>query len=179
MTRLPVSMRPWALVLASSLALVACSSTPLNEAPVSNGSASTSTTTTGPQAQSAVAPVAANSNVPDLAGPPGAARVIYFDYDSSAIKPEFQSTVDAHARFMESHRDRKLTIAGNTDERGGSEYNLALGQRRAQAVADALHLLGVPENRMEAISWGKEKPVATGHDEAAWAQNRRAELSYK
>ena len=113
------------------------------------------------------------------AGPANVARIIYFDYDSYVIKPEFQSLIEAHARFLKANNGRKIAIEGHTDERGGREYNLALGQRRSEAVRRALGLLGVPDTQVEAVSFGKEKPAAPGSDEASWAQNRRAEIVYR
>lgn len=106
-------------------------------------------------------------------------RVVYFDYDSYAIRPEFQSVIEAHARFIKSDKNRKVAIEGHTDERGGREYNLALGQRRAEAVKRAMGLLGVSDNQLEAISFGKEKPAELGSTEAAMEKNRRAEISYR
>ena len=105
-------------------------------------------------------------------------RSIYFDLDSFVVKDEFKSVIDAHSQYLIAHPDRKVIIQGNTDERGGSEYNLALGQKRAEAVRRALSLLGVPDGQMEAVSFGKEKPKATGRDESAWAENRRADIAY-
>lgn len=107
-----------------------------------------------------------------------AKRSIYFDLDSYVVKDEFKPVIDAHAKYLVSRKDRKIIIQGNTDERGGSEYNLALGQKRAEAVRRALAVLGVPDSQMEAISFGKEKPKATGSNEAAWAENRRADIAY-
>jgi len=107
-----------------------------------------------------------------------AKRSIYFDLDSFVVKDEFKSVIDAHSQYLIAHPDRKVIIQGNTDERGGSEYNLALGQKRAEAVRRALSLLGVPDGQMEAVSFGKEKPKATGRDESAWAENRRADIAY-
>jgi peptidoglycan-associated lipoprotein len=104
---------------------------------------------------------------------------VYFDYDSYVIKPEFQSLIEAHARFLKANSGRRVNIEGHTDERGGREYNLALGQRRSEAVRRALGLLGVPDTQVEAVSFGKEKPAVPGSDEAAWAKNRRAELVYR
>ncbi|WP_175767232.1 peptidoglycan-associated lipoprotein Pal [Burkholderia cenocepacia] len=117
----------------------------------------------------------------DLNNPnsPLAKRSIYFDFDQYSVKLEFQSLLQAHADYLRSHPARRVLIQGNTDERGTSEYNLALGQRRSQAVASALETLGVPATQLEAVSLGKEKPVALGHDEEAWAQNRRADLVYR
>ena len=108
-----------------------------------------------------------------------AQRSVYFDFDSYVVKNEYQSVVDAHSRYLNSHRNRKIIIQGNTDDRGGSEYNLALGQKRAEAVRKAMSLMGVSDDQMEAVSFGKEKPRATGNNEAAWAENRRADIVYQ
>lgn len=107
-----------------------------------------------------------------------AKRSIYFDYDSYIVKDEFKPVIEAHAKYLANNKSRKIVIQGNTDERGGREYNLALGQKRAEAVRKALSLLGVSDSQMEAVSFGKEKPKATGSDEAAWAENRRSDIAY-
>lgn len=112
-------------------------------------------------------------------GPKGVGRVVYFDFDSFVVKPDAQGLVDGNARFIKADPSRKVTVAGHTDERGGREYNLALGQKRAEAVRRSLNLLGVNDSQVEAVSYGKEKPAATGNNEAAYAQNRRAEISYR
>ena len=103
-------------------------------------------------------------------------RVVYFDFDSYAIKDDFKATIDGYARALQANRDKKLVIEGHTDERGGREYNLALGQKRAAAVVSSLTLLGATETQLEAVSFGEERPAAQGNDEAAWSKNRRAEL---
>ncbi|PUA16974.1 peptidoglycan-associated lipoprotein Pal [Glaciimonas sp. PCH181] len=108
-----------------------------------------------------------------------AKRSIYFDYDSYSVKEEFRSVVEAHAKYLTSHKVRKIIIQGNTDDRGGREYNLALGQKRAEAVRKALALLGVSDTQVEAVSLGKEKPKALGTDEASYAENRRADIIYQ
>ncbi len=108
-----------------------------------------------------------------------AKRSIYFDYDAYVVKDEYKNTVQAHANFLGTNKNRSIIIQGNTDERGGSEYNLALGQKRADAVRKAMSAMGVPEGQMEAVSFGKEKPKANGSDEASWAENRRADIVYK
>ncbi|WP_338925522.1 peptidoglycan-associated lipoprotein Pal [Mycetohabitans endofungorum] len=120
-------------------------------------------------------------NVDELNNPnsPLAKRSIYFDFDSYAVNNEYQPLLQAHAQYLKGHPQRHVLIQGNTDERGTSEYNLALGQKRAESVRRALALLGVNDSQMEAVSLGKEKPAATGHDEASWAQNRRADLVYQ
>ncbi|MBV7540588.1 peptidoglycan-associated lipoprotein Pal [Acidovorax sp. sic0104] len=133
----------------------------------------------GNTAQSGVAGVDLGQSARDAAGPQGVARIVYFDYDSYVIKPEFQSLIEAHSRFIKAAPARKVMIEGHTDDRGGREYNLALGQKRAEAVRRSLGLLGVPDNQIEAVSFGKEKPAVPGNSEDAHAQNRRAELSYR
>lgn len=105
-------------------------------------------------------------------------RVIYFDYDKDVVKAEYASLVQAHANFLSQNRNRKIRLEGHADERGSREYNMALGQRRADAVRKAASVLGVGGDRMESLSFGEDKPKATGHDEASWAQNRRVEIVY-
>jgi peptidoglycan-associated lipoprotein len=109
---------------------------------------------------------------------PLARKVIYFDFDKSEIKAEFADVVAAHARNLTSHPNLKMKLEGNTDERGTREYNIGLGERRAQAVRRALMLQGVAESQLATVSFGAERPAAEGDDEAAWAQNRRVELVY-
>jgi peptidoglycan-associated lipoprotein len=115
----------------------------------------------------------------DAAQPAGMARVVYFDYDSFEVRPEFAATLEAHARYLSANRSRRVALEGHTDERGGREYNLALGQKRAEAVRRSLSLLGVSEAQMEAVSFGEEKPAVAGFDEASLARNRRVELTYR
>ena len=105
-------------------------------------------------------------------------RSVYFDYDSNAVKDEYRNVVQAHSRYLGEKRDARIRIEGNCDERGSREYNLALGQRRAESVKKVMTVLGVADNRIETVSYGEEKPVATGHDEQSWAQNRRADIRY-
>ena len=106
-------------------------------------------------------------------------RVIYFDFDSDVVKEEYRPLVDLHARRLNANKKAALNLEGHTDERGGREYNLALGQRRAEAVAKSLTLLGVGANQVEAVSFGKERPAVQGSGEEAWAKNRRVELKDK
>lgn len=105
-------------------------------------------------------------------------RTIYFDYDSTQISTEGQSALNAHAEYLSLNPDKVITIEGHTDERGTREYNLSLGERRAQAVADFLMASGVPANQMKVTSYGEENPVALDHNESAWQLNRRVELIY-
>lgn len=165
-----------------SAAMVACgSNVKLDDVPVENrtGTPVTPQASTGDVASKGVAPVEIFATGVTETGPTGAAKIIYFDYDSFTIKTEFQSAVEAHARYMAANKTRKLAIEGHTDERGGREYNLALGQKRAEAVRRALGLLGVTDAQVEAVSFGKEKPAAGGLDEESLAKNRRAELNYR
>ncbi len=169
-----------AVILSSAVLLSACSSVKLDEkAPVEESAASTVPANAGADARS-VGTVTTGSADP-LNDPQGvlAKRSVYFDYDSYIVKDEFKPVVEAHARYLTSHKNRRILIQGNTDERGGAEYNLALGQKRAEAVRRAFSLLGVPDSQMEAVSFGKEKPKALGSDEASWAENRRADLVYQ
>ena len=133
---------------------------------------------TAPAPQSQVATVQAgqmgSKGVEGL--PPGVGRIVYFDFDSYVVRDDGRPVVEAHARLLNANRGRKMTVEGHTDERGGREYNLALGQKRAEAVVRSLTLLGAADAQLEAVSFGEERPAAQGSDEAAWAKNRRAEL---
>ena len=117
----------------------------------------------------------------DVSGPQGgllAKRVIYFDFDSSDIKGEGNDVVAAHAKYLASHTSTRVRLEGNTDDRGSREYNIGLGERRAQAVRRALLLQGAAEGQISTVSYGEERPAAAGSDEAAWAKNRRVEIVY-
>ena len=167
-----------ALALLAAAVLAGCASTPLEDtkAPVESRSAGAGGASSG-TSQSKVTPVdlaktdnAMMSNLP---------RIVFFDFDSYVVKDEFRSTVEANAKVLSADAKKKVTIEGHTDERGGREYNLALGQKRAEAVAKSLALLGATNAQMEAVSFGKERPAVQGSDEAAYAKNRRAELVYR
>ncbi len=172
-----------ALALLAAAVLAACSSTPLddNKAPVENRTGTSATpggsSSSGATPQSRVVPVdIAKTDNTALSGLP---RVVYFDFDSFVVKDEFRPTVEANAKALSVDARRRVSIEGHTDERGGREYNLALGQKRAEAVAKSLALLGAKDSQLEAVSFGKERPAVQGSDEAAWAKNRRAELNYR
>jgi peptidoglycan-associated lipoprotein len=107
------------------------------------------------------------------------AKSVFFDFDAFIVKSEYDATLHAQADFLKANPGSKLTVQGNTDERGGSEYNLALGQKRAEAVRKQLGVLGVSGDRVEATSFGKEKPRATCHDDSCWSQNRRDDFVNK
>ncbi|MGO4277616.1 peptidoglycan-associated lipoprotein [Cupriavidus sp. OV038] len=161
------------LALAALLALGACSSGVKLDDTAKSGTGTAPTT--DPRA---VAPVDVSRDPLNDPNSPLAKRSVYFDFDSYSVKSDYQSLLQAHSQYLGANKGRKILIQGNTDERGTSEYNLALGQKRAEAVRRSLSSLGVPESQMEAVSLGKEKPKATGHDEASWAENRRADIAY-
>jgi peptidoglycan-associated lipoprotein len=174
------------------LTLAACgSSVKLSDVPVEDrtgasagaGAAGASGAGAGANAGGAagrtVAPVALPPTETSAQGPSNVARVIYFDYDSFVIKPEYQSVLDGHAKFLNANKSRRVTLEGHTDESGGREYNLALGQKRAEAVRRSLGLLGVSESQVEPVSFGEEKPAVTGSSDADLAKNRRAEIVYR
>ncbi|MDR2334104.1 MAG: peptidoglycan-associated lipoprotein Pal [Burkholderiaceae bacterium] len=173
-----------ALALTVTALVAGCSSgVKLDDVPVDDKGA-TSTTGQGSNSgsgtgQSTVTPADMSQNSRPGQGPVGVAHVVYFDFDSYTVKPEYQSVLEGHARFLKANSGKKVNLEGNTDQRGGSEYNLALGQKRSEAVRRSLALLGVPDSQMEAVSFGKEKPAATGNSEDAYAQNRRVEFSYR
>jgi len=171
------SLHTLAFAVSTSVLLAACSSTPKTE-PAKPESGVSTPTVQQPDTRK-VQPVQAGT-VDPLDDPKGALaqRSVYFDFDKYAVKLEYNQLVTAHAKYLENHQARKVLIQGNTDERGGSEYNLALGQRRAEAVRKSMAALGVSDARVEAVSFGKEKPKAEGHDAAAWSQNRRADIVY-
>ena len=105
-------------------------------------------------------------------------KSVYFGFDEYTVQTKYQKMLSAHASYLKANSKQKIIIQGNTDERGTAEYNLALGQRRSDAVRKSLNLMGVSDDQMEAVSFGKEKPKAEGDNEAAWAENRRADIVY-
>ena len=105
-------------------------------------------------------------------------KSVYFGFDEYTVQTKYQKMLSAHASYLKANPKQKIIIQGNTDDRGTAEYNLALGQRRSDAVRKSLNLMGVSDNQMEAVSFGKEKPKAEGDNEAAWAENRRADIVY-
>jgi peptidoglycan-associated lipoprotein len=151
---------------------------------------STSTTVPADQSQTAgadtagaygAATVNANGSGEGVAGPGGpllSNRTIYFDFDSSEIRPDYNAQISAHARYLVSNASIHVRLEGSTDERGSREYNIGLGERRAQAVRRALLLQGVAESQITTVSYGEERPAVTGHSEDAWAKNRRVEIVY-
>ena len=179
------------LIVAAFVALtvVGCSSTPTNEgsAPVEDrsgtagtpgGGASTSGTGTGGVSGQAGGTGTARGNPLRDPSSPLSKRSVYFDFDSFNVKDEYKPTIEAHGRYLQQNRSARMTVQGNTDERGSREYNIALGQKRADAVKRMLTLLGAQESQVESVSFGKEKPRAQGHDDSSYAENRRDDILY-
>ena len=175
------------LGLAVAFMAVACSSTNLEQkpAPATPESKPAPAAAPAPAPTPGTAPVEqammTTAPVDPLNDPKSvlARRSVFFEFDRSSINDSDIPVVEAHGRYLIDHLTRTVRIEGNCDERGGREYNLALGQRRADTVRERLKVLGVAVNRVETISLGKEKPRNLGHDEAAWAENRRADILYR
>ncbi len=175
-------LKSFALAASATVLLAACSSTPIAKVEPMSPAAAPATATapmakSAPMAASQVEPVV----VPPYLDPTNALakeRSFYFNYDNFAVKPEYSRQLELHGKFLASNPKVAIKVEGNADERGSSEYNLALGQKRAAAVVTALKVYGASDAQMEAVSWGREKPKAAGHDETSWAQNRRADLIY-
>ncbi len=174
------------LTVAVAFAAAGCSSTNLDQK-----AASTEAKPAAAAAAPAPAPAATPAPVAQVQTPAApldplndpssllAKRSVYFEFDRSSVNDSDLPVIEAHGRYLVDHAARTVRVEGNCDERGGREYNLALGQRRAESVRERLKVLGVAANRVETISLGKEKPRNAGHNEAAWAENRRADIIYK
>ena len=176
------------LTLALGGLFAGCSSTKLDEAPPvesrnvpADGAAAGAGKGAGGSgtAQSNVATVDLSKSGAGAANGVLAQRIVLFDFDSFVVKDEYRPMLEAHAKGLSANRGKRMMLEGHTDERGGREYNLALGQKRAEAVLRSMVLLGVLDNQLEAVSFGEEKPAVQGSDEAAWAKNRRVELKDK
>lgn len=176
--------------------LAGCASQPSTTAPIDDKSAASGAAGSGGASTSGaggggVSGTGAGGTAGGGAGAAGAAgnplrdpasplskRSVYFDFDSFVVKDEFRPLVEAHARYLAQNRGARMTVQGHTDERGSREYNIALGQRRADAVKRMMTLTGAQDAQIETVSFGKEKPRNAGHDEAAWAENRRGDIVY-
>ena len=169
-----------ALAVAS---LAACSSVPLDSTPVetrtgsavTNGSGSGSNGASSSQTKVANVDVT-NNSASSMSNLP---RIVYFDFDSYVVADQYRPVIEANAKQLVNNPSEHMAVQGNTDDRGSSEYNLALGQRRADAVVKSLELLGAQPSQLEAVSFGKERPAVQGDNEEAWAKNRRVELASK
>ncbi|MEO8537565.1 MAG: peptidoglycan-associated lipoprotein Pal [Betaproteobacteria bacterium] len=180
----------WIGLIAATLA--GCSSTPTTDAPVDDRSAAgtAGSGAGGAQTGSASGGGVTGSNTGGGGAGSGASaalrdpnnilskRSVYFDYDSFVVRDDYRPLVEAHARYLQQNRSARTTVQGNTDERGSREYNIALGQKRADSVKRMMTLLGAGESQIETVSFGKEKPKNAGHDESAWTENRRDDIVY-
>jgi peptidoglycan-associated lipoprotein len=168
------------LALGAAAVLGACSSTPL-QSPAATAPAAEPATAARPTAPAAAAPAPQSRALAAHLDPAHALyreRSVYFDFDQVVLEQDDLPLIESHGRYLAQHPTLRIAVQGHTDERGSSEYNLALGQRRAQAVKTALQVYGVRDAQIEAVSFGEEKPAATTHDETGWAKNRRAVIVY-
>jgi peptidoglycan-associated lipoprotein len=169
-----------------AMMLAACQSTTTKDAgaPVEErtpGAAGTGAATTSGTSGGAVTGSAAAAGQRNPLKDPSnilSKRIVYFDYDSYVVKDEYKPMVEAHGRYLQANRNARMTVQGHTDERGSREYNIALGQRRADALKKLMVLYGATEIQIETVSLGKEKPRREGHDEPSWAENRRDEIIF-
>jgi len=168
------------VLLMACLGLTACASKhPKNTAPPAGSEVGAGSQANGAGANGASA--AGQNGDDETAGPQAgllAKRVIYFDFDSSEIKGEGTDIVGSHAKYLANNPTARVRLEGHTDDRGSREYNIGLGERRAQSVRRALLLQGATETQLSTVSYGAERPAVAGHDEAAWAKNRRVEIVY-
>jgi peptidoglycan-associated lipoprotein len=184
-------MRKWIMAAFLLAAFAGCSSTGTEDAAPADDKSATATTpgadTSGATTSGVTPPgVPLGTSTSPGAGVGAAAlkdprnilskRNIYFDYDQFTVKDEYKPIVEAHAKYLQANRNARAILQGNTDERGTREYNIALGQKRADAVKNLMLLLGATEIQIETVSFGKEKPRREGHDEASWAENRRVDI---
>ncbi|MEP7298191.1 MAG: peptidoglycan-associated lipoprotein Pal [Burkholderiales bacterium] len=171
-------IRTLCFTLVAAATLAACSSTPLETPPVASATG-TPTVPAGSGPRAATSTVATVTLDPlDDPNSGLAARSIYFAYDSFSVDDKYRPVELAHGQYLSAHGQAQIRVEGNTDERGSREYNLSLGDKRAQIVAKQLELMGAKPSQIEAVSYGEERPKSTGHDESAWAENRRADIRY-
>lgn len=166
--------------------LGACASQDVKEepkAPIEDRTAATQSDSgssqTQPADQDKLDSRALGTNVLKDPNSPLSKRIVYYEYDSAAIKDEYRPLIRAHAKYLADQRSARMTVQGHTDERGSREYNLALGQRRAEGVKKAMSVLGASDNQIDTVSYGEEQPAVTGSDESSWAKNRRAAIIYQ
>lgn len=169
-----------ASLLSLSVLVTACTSTPVattEPAPAAAPATAVAPVTTEPAAKPAPTAQALPAHL-DPSSPIYQKRSVYFDFDVFTIKPQYNSLLEQHAAYLKAHPELQVRLEGNADERGGREYNLSLGQKRSESVKRALTTMGAAAGQQEAVSFGEEKPKATGHDEASWAENRRVDIVY-
>jgi peptidoglycan-associated lipoprotein len=169
-------------IFGTALLLVACKSAPKLDVATPSKTEPVPVSAPAQAPEPVAASIVAKVVVPDHLNPNSSLsknRSVFFDYDDFSVKKEFSSLIENHAKYVSANSKLAVKVEGNTDERGGREYNLALGQKRAEAVVRAMKIYGAKDAQMEAVSYGSEKPAALGHDESSWAQNRRADISYQ
>lgn len=181
--RMTYMIRKIAVLAITGLLLAGCESTPTKEQEAAKVEERTPGQQPGAGQEGAQAqplqPGGVGANPLTDPASPLSKRSIYFDFDSFVIKGEYQSLIQAHSRYLKENPKAKVILQGHADERGSREYNLALGQKRADAVKRAMEILGVKETQVESVSFGEEKPRAPGHDESSWAENRRTDIVYQ
>jgi peptidoglycan-associated lipoprotein len=177
---------PFAVLILAAAVGCATTETPQEPtpAPAPGTSASTPGTASSPQVGRGVDVRPSPGTAPGMQsgtgmGGPELKRSVYFEFDKYDVKPEYRGLVEANARWLKANPKAKLVVEGNTDERGSREYNVALGQRRAESVAKMMQLLGARADQVEAVSYGEEKPRSAGHDETAWTENRRSDFAQR
>jgi peptidoglycan-associated lipoprotein len=169
-----------ATALAVAALLASCGTTkPAATAPEQPAAQPAPQSATPPAKPSAVAPAVSKMHPLDDPSSALSKRSVYYEFDKSDVASEYRALVEAHARYLRDNPNARVTVEGNCDERGSREYNVALGQRRAESVKKIMTLLGVREAQIESVSFGKEKPRSQGHDEKAWAENRRSDFAYR
>jgi peptidoglycan-associated lipoprotein len=179
-------MRKWIIAVVMIAALAGCKSTdtqtaaPVEDRATADAAKAADGATTKGVGSTGVSGTSGTAMPPhkDPANMLSQKRSVYFDYDQFTIKDEFKATVEGHAKYLQGNRTLRVILQGNTDERGTREYNIALGQKRADAVKKLMVLLGATEIQIETVSFGKEKPRREGHDETSWAENRRVDIVY-
>ena len=165
--------------------MIGCATTPAPSKTESSGAAQQAAPAVAPapaaEAESMAAPEETGFMGDPLDDPNSllAKRVIYFDFDKSDIRAEFRDIISAHAGYLADHPGVKVVLEGHADERGTREYNMGLGERRATSVSRMLSVQGASSRQIETVSYGEERPVAMGHDEASWRLNRRVEIVYQ
>lgn len=166
-------MKKIAVVLAALL-IAACSSTQKTDTSQAPQASATNTAAAAPVTASVSAAEVAANQLQELQK-----HSVYFDFDKHAVKPEYQGAIQKQADFIKEHKNDVVTLEGNADERGSEKYNMALGNKRAQAVKHSLQLLGVPAAQIKTVSFGKDKPRLSCHDEKCWQENRRVDFVHK
>jgi peptidoglycan-associated lipoprotein len=174
-----MNVRRLAIVIATAAAFAGCSTEPSQDSAAS-ANAQNASRASAPAPAPAPAPQSSYGTASGLGLKTAPAmRSVYYDYDKAEVTAESRKVIEANAEYLRTHPGVKVVVEGNADERGSAEYNVALGQRRADGVSKIMSLLGIPSDRIETVSFGKEKPKVKGHDESSWSQNRRSDIVYR